>query len=93
MFGDYFDELREIHTGESIVVPPEFRKYVHIDPNVMGGEPVVRGTRVPTGLLVALSRAGRSIAELARDYRIKSREFVERAIDYEKRLDAASSHA
>ena len=93
LFGDYFDELREIHAGESILVPPEFRKHVHIDPDVMGGEPVVKGTRVPTRLLASLSRAGNSVAELVRAYRIKSREFVESAIAYEKRLDAASSRA
>ena len=74
-------------------MPPEFRKYVHIDPDVMGGEPVVKGTRVPTRLLASLSRAGNPVAELVRAYRIKSRECVEGAIAYEKRLDAASSHA
>jgi DNA-binding transcriptional MerR regulator len=54
LFGDLFEELREVDEEASIIVPPQFRKYVQVKPGIMGGEPVVRDTRIPTATLVAL---------------------------------------
>ena len=38
------------------------------DPSVMGGQPVVRGTRVPAATIVAYLRAGHSNEEIFQDY-------------------------
>ena len=38
------------------------------DESVMGGTPVVRGTRVPAETIVAYLRAGRSAQEIFEDY-------------------------
>ncbi len=43
LFGDLFEELREGDEESSIIVPPQFRKYVQVKPEVMGGEPVMLG--------------------------------------------------
>jgi uncharacterized protein (DUF433 family) len=38
------------------------------DPSVMGGEPVVRGTRIPAATIAAYLAAGRSDREIFEDY-------------------------
>jgi uncharacterized protein (DUF433 family) len=38
------------------------------DPTVMGGEPVVRGTRIPAATIAAYLAAGRSDREIFEDY-------------------------
>lgn len=86
LFGDLFEELREGDAEASIIVPPQFRRYVQVKPDIMGGEPVVRNTRIPTATLVALL-AKHDIAELKKLYRRIPPESIEKAIDYERYLD------
>jgi uncharacterized protein (DUF433 family) len=87
LLGDLFDELREEDEDASILVPRQFRKYVQINPRVMGGEPVVRDTRIPTGVLVMMLHRYGSIDRLVKLYRPVSREAIEKAIEYERYLD------
>ena len=47
---------------------PAFPAEVVSDPEVMSGDPVVRGTRVPALTIVAYLRAGRSRVEIFEDY-------------------------
>ncbi len=86
LFGVLFEELREGDAEASIIVPPQFRKYVQVKPEVMGGEPVVRDTRVPTATLVALL-ANHDINELKKLYKRIPPEKIEKAIEYERYLD------
>ena len=92
VFGNLFEELRlrDLEEGASVIVPPEFRKYVEIDPDVMSGEPVVRGTRIPTAVLAALKRTGKSVAQLAKMYGSVSTRTIQRALAYEQYLDASA---
>jgi uncharacterized protein (DUF433 family) len=46
----------------------EARSFVAVDPEVRGGEPVVRGTRIPVSVLADLERQGASTDELLEDY-------------------------
>jgi uncharacterized protein (DUF433 family) len=87
LFGEYFAALRAGESDASIIVPKQFWGFVQIDPEVMGGEPVVAGTRVPTGLLGSLFEKGKSIKELQLLYRPLTRTQVAKAIEYEKHLD------
>jgi uncharacterized protein (DUF433 family) len=91
-FGDLFDELREGDEEASIIVPPQFRKYVQVRPEVMGGEPVIRDTRVPTATLVALL-AKHDIAELKKLYKRIPPEKIDKAIEYERYLDRMAGAA
>ena len=86
LFGDLFDELREGDEEASIIVPPQFRKYVQVKPEIMGGEPVIRDTRIPTTTVVALL-AKHDIDELKKLYRRIPPEKIEKAIEYERYLD------
>ncbi len=86
LFGEVFEELREGDEEASIIVPPQFRKYVQVKPEIMGGEPVIRDTRIPTATIVALL-ANHDIDELKKLYRRISPDKIEKAIEYERYLD------
>ncbi len=88
MFGDMFEELRGLEEPGAILIPRDFRPFVEINPAVMGGDPVVRGTRVPTSILATLRRKGKSLAELARLYRPIAERFIDKAVKYEEFLDS-----
>ncbi len=89
LFGDLFQELAEQEEEGSILVPKDFWAFVEIDPEVMGGQPVIRGTRVPTSILAILKAQGKSLRELTRLYSPIPRGTIEKAIEYEDLLDKA----
>ncbi len=92
LMGDLFEELRA-EDGASILVPTQFRPYVSIHPDVMGGQPVVRGTRVPTATLAALINQQHTLPEIARMYPFMVEESVAMAVEYEQFLDGAKTAA
>jgi uncharacterized protein (DUF433 family) len=47
---------------------PAFDAEVISDRSVMGGEPVIRGTRIPAATIAAYLAAGRSDQEIFEDY-------------------------
>lgn len=63
---------------------------VVIDARVVSGSPCVAGTRTPTWVFTGMLNGGDNIEELANGYRL-SKEQVWNALDWERRLDAASS--
>lgn len=73
-----------------------FDRITH-DPNIMGGRPTVRGTRVTVGVVVSQIGAGRSIDDVLADYPYLSREDVLQALRYaawraeERETDVAAS--
>jgi len=89
LFGDLFGELRAMEEGASILVPREHQKWVTIDPNVMGGEPVVRGTRIPTAALYRMRRAGRTLSDIANTYPRLARAAIRSALSFETALERA----
>ena len=86
VFGELFPILREQEEKGSILVPSEFSHYVEINPAVMGGQPVIRDTRVPTSVLATLAEKGRSLPELADLYAPIEYQAIKAAIDYERSL-------
>ena len=58
------------------------RSFVSADPQVRGGEPVVRGTRIPVSVLADLERQGATREELLEDYPALSVESLEAALFY-----------
>ena len=72
-----------------ILIPRNFRDYVEIDPDIMDGLPVVANTRIPTSTLAMMNEQGVSLGQLAELYYPISRETLEKAIEYERTLDAA----
>jgi uncharacterized protein (DUF433 family) len=56
--------------------------YVSETPGVCGGYPVVRGTRIPVRILVAVYRESGDVDELLAMYPHLTREQVQGALDY-----------
>ena len=90
-FGDLVDILQETEEEGSLLIPKDYRAYVEIDPTIMGGQPVVYGTRVPTSILGMLRKQGRTVTELAKLYFPIPRKTIAKAIEYESFLDGTSS--
>ena len=77
------DLLRDL---ERDLVPPDRFPHVEIDPEVLGGTPVVRGTRIPTRAITEVSQAGED-PRVA--YPSLTNEQVRNAEEYEGFLAAA----
>ena len=61
------------------------RKRITIDPQVCGGKPVIRGTRITVDFILELLSSGMKLEEIAREYDI-SKEDIIAAIAYAKFL-------
>jgi uncharacterized protein (DUF433 family) len=46
----------------------DWRQHVHIDPEVLGGKPVLRGTRVPVQVVVGSLAGGMTLEEVCEEY-------------------------
>ncbi len=55
---------------------------ISMDPEVMGGKPCIRGTRVTVGTLVGLFAAGRSAEEILDAYPYVNAEDLRAALSY-----------
>ena len=79
----FFPELIEELRRE--LVPDAFR-YIEVNPEVLAGAPVIKGTRIPTRAVVLAKQAGQDPRVLYPDL---SNEQVEDAQAYEEFLAAA----
>jgi uncharacterized protein (DUF433 family) len=64
---------------------------VHSDPEIMGGTPVFRGTRVPFQTLIDYLEAGHPLAEFLDDFPTVSREQAIAALEQAKEAVLASA--
>jgi uncharacterized protein (DUF433 family) len=86
LLGSIVDELQDLEPGTSFIVPPAFRKDVQINPEVMSGEPVIWGTRIPTASVPLMLSEYRSMDKVSRLLRRVPREKLIRADEYERFL-------
>ncbi len=57
-----------------------------IDPKVMVGKPVIRGTRVPVELIITLIANGASEKEILEDYPVLSKKDIRAALLYAAKI-------
>ncbi len=93
LFGDVFNILRDMDEDGDILLPKGFSQCIAIKPNVMGGEPVIKNTRIPTASIAAKFLKGTSIQRLVDLYQPVSRQCIERAIEYEEYLNSPIAQA
>ena len=55
---------------------------ITIDPNVMGGQPCIRGLRIPVALIIRLVANGKTFKEIVEDYPELEEEDVKQALEY-----------
>ena len=49
-------------------MPKALRKYVEINPQILGGAPVIAGTRIPIERIYQLIKQGHSVENLQEEY-------------------------
>jgi uncharacterized protein (DUF433 family) len=62
--------------------------FVTVDPEIMHGTPVFKGTRVPIDTLFDYLATGDSLEEFLEDFPSVKREYAEMAIEYARRMAA-----
>ena len=55
---------------------------ITFNPNVLGGKPIVKGTRISVDFILELLSSGMGIEELLKEYRHLKREDILDALDY-----------
>jgi len=58
------------------------RERIEINPDVMAGKPVIKGTRVPVDMILKLVAQGMSFEEILEDYPRLTREDIQAALLY-----------
>jgi uncharacterized protein (DUF433 family) len=53
-----------------------------LDPKILRGKPVIKGTRIPVHLVVELMASGMSVTEVLNEYPTLTREDVRAALKY-----------
>ena len=83
--------LAEFENVRGRIVPDFFapREHVAVNRDVLGGFPVIRGTRVPFDVIADLVTSGASSAVIARLYPTVAAEALPSALEFAKLIDAA----
>jgi uncharacterized protein (DUF433 family) len=68
-------------------------KYITSDPNIMGGQPVVKGTRVPIEVILHLLKQGYPLEVIHQDYPHIPPETLSAAIDEAIHVVTTTLHA
>jgi len=61
-------------------------KRIVVDPRIMVGKPVIRGTRIPVDAIIHRIAQGETVEELLEDYPKITRQDVKAALEYAERL-------
>lgn len=60
----------------------DWREYIHSDPAILGGKPVIKGTRISVELILENVAFGRTIEQLLHSYPHLTRDQVLGALQY-----------
>ena len=63
-------------------MPQYLRKYIVSDPEVLGGEPVIVGTRIPVDRIYHLLKQGYSLDNLKEEYSWVDQKKIQYAVAY-----------
>ena len=74
-----------VNEGQEKMVE-EILESIVVDPKVMVGKPVIRGTRIPVELIVSLLAKGQSVEDILEDYPQLTRSDVTAALQYAARI-------
>ncbi|MCK4734741.1 MAG: DUF433 domain-containing protein [Methanophagales archaeon] len=55
---------------------------ITIDPEVMGGQPCIRGLRIPVSLIIKLIASGKKIEDILEDYPELKEEDIKQSLEY-----------
>jgi len=55
---------------------------ITVDPDIMGGQPCVRGLRIPVSLILRLLASGKTIQRVMKDYPELEEEDIKQALEF-----------
>ena len=61
-------------------------KRIIVDPKIMAGKPVIRGTRIPVDAIIHRVAQGEQIADILRDYPKITKQDIKAALEYARSL-------
>lgn len=79
--------IRELSKSWPLGRLQEYSDIVDVRPEVLGGAPTIRGSRLETAALDSLFRAGETVEMIAKAYQL-TKSTVERVLDFERALEA-----
>jgi uncharacterized protein (DUF433 family) len=59
---------------------------ITLDPGILGGKPVIKGTRVPVYLIVNHVAAGYTVEQILAEYPMLTREDIKAALEFAAKL-------
>lgn len=68
-------------------------KYISSDPKIMGGNPVIKGTRIPVAVILSMLKQGYTVREIHKMYDWISLKTLKGAIDEITNLVVSTLHA
>jgi len=55
---------------------------IEINPKILGGKPVIKGTRIPVHIIITMLRDGQTFDEIIRGYPRLTKEDIRAVLDY-----------
>jgi len=65
---------------------------IEVDPEILGGKPVIKGTRIPVELVVELAELGYSVDQIVEEYPHLSKDVITVVLRLAKRVHEAVSY-
>jgi len=74
---------RKMETVQSVIGVGRMKlERITVDPEVMGGQPCIRGLRIPVSLIIKLIASGRTNKEILEDYPELKEEDIKQSLEY-----------
>ncbi|KKQ41152.1 MAG: hypothetical protein US60_C0046G0003 [Microgenomates group bacterium GW2011_GWC1_37_8] len=71
----------------------KYDKYIEINPKVMVGKPVIKGTRIPVGVILNLFANGYTVEKVIKAYPILTKKQIEAALSFAaEKLNREENH-
>ena len=65
---------------------------IEVDPEILGGKPVIKGTRIPVDLVLELVELGYSVDQIIEEYPQLSKDVIAEVLKLAKRIHEAVSY-
>jgi len=64
----------------------DWRRHIEVNPNILQGKPVIKGTRIPVSLVLSYLAGGMSVDEILAEHPTLTREAVHACLAYASEL-------
>ena len=78
--------LQDTSVTTEVIRMEELLDRVVVDPNILAGKPVIKGTRIPVYLIIELIATGMNIKDVLKEYPELKEDDVKAALLYASRL-------